>query len=207
MKLLCTLLLFSSLAGAAQRNPAVAKAHKTTHRTQNSTILNSGFCSATAIGPHALLTASHCELPTSALVLDGEPRTILETLRDGEDHTIYLLDGKEFSDVAALGNSLQLEAGDAVFIFGNPGEFSDMYRSGTVAQAQDKHYQIIFSLDSYGGDSGAAIFNEDGAIVAVVSAVYVQNNGGLFIKLTRGFALAFTPEQLRIALSFVTPTK
>jgi hypothetical protein len=207
------LVLCLALPGFAQRNPAISKAHKTAHQTHSSTALGGGSCSATAVGAYALLTASHCELPMDTIVVDGDPRTILRILRDGNDHTIYLLDGNAFTDVATIGDSAALEAGDAVFIFGNPGELSDVYRRGTVAGFDKpsgleaifggRPAQILLNISGFFGDSGAAVFSEDGTIVTVISTVNTQTRKDVSIAFMGAFPLRFTAEQLRTALSFV----
>lgn len=211
------LVLCLALPCFAQRNPAIAKAHKTTHKTYGSTIGSGGSCSATAVGSYALLTASHCELPTDNIVVDGDPRKILRILRDGNDHTIYLLDGKAFTDVASIGYSAALEVGDAVFIFGNPGDLSDVYRSGTVARFDKPNgleaifggrpAQILLNISGFFGDSGAAVFGADGAIVTVISTVNAQTRHDVSITFMGAYPLRFSAEQLSTALSFVAPTK
>ena len=85
------------LSCATKHNPIVAQAHKTTHHIEMETILGGGSCSATSIGPHALLTASHCEAPSDVIAVDDVKQIIVRVIRDGRDHSIYLLDGPAFA--------------------------------------------------------------------------------------------------------------
>src|SRR5258708_3268035 len=122
------LFVFPSCAGNKE---AISAAHKTTHEIHQRTIVEGDSCSATAIGVNALLTASHCELPTDTIAVDGNLAHVLGIIRDGNDHTIYLLD-ITFVQYASFAKGLP-EIGDDIFAFGNPSGFTDLFRRGTVA--------------------------------------------------------------------------
>jgi hypothetical protein len=200
-----------------------ATAYRTTHQIFESTIVESTrACSATAIAPHAILTASHCELPTSALAitLDGS-NTVMEIqgiIRDGYDHTIYELSGT-FKNYAEF-SSARITVGDDIFLFGNPGELEDILRKGYVAKAplQDATPfqrlflgpladQVTYDFNGFFGDSGAAIFNQQGEITGVVSQINSQSEpkaaGAVSQNLMLGYTLHFTADQLKHAESFV----
>ena len=65
--LVLALLILVSPSTAAQVPTVMQDAHRTTHVISTRTILGGNRCSGTAIGPHALLTASHCEQPNIGL--------------------------------------------------------------------------------------------------------------------------------------------
>lgn len=148
----------------------IERIHKYTHSISQRTITDADACSATAIGPHALLTASHCELPTNDLDVDGTETKIIKILRDQNDHSIFITNGN-YKDFAAL-SSDPAKVGDTVFIFGNPGKHNDIFRQGTVVAVEKEIPDSPFSdrvppvtvcdLNSFSGDSGAAIFDETG---------------------------------------------
>lgn len=183
--------------------PDYAEARKTTHEIVEHTILGGGAqCSATAIGPHALLTASHCEQPTSKITVDeDEDVKVLGLVRDGRDHTIYILDVtfKFWSPVVARSP----EIGEDVFIFGNPGQFDDILRKGYVANVLEADHEIpervILDMNGWYGDSGAAVFDSDGNIIGVVSIVLVQNKGEVNQKFMGCIGLGFSKEVLEAA--------
>jgi hypothetical protein len=133
-------------------------------------------CSATAIGPHALLTASHCELATDELTIDGRSGyTILKTLRDKNDHSIYLIPGITFPQYAKVAPRA-FNPGEFVFIWGNPindvgTQFIAMLRQGkyTASYLFKGRVVDVFDFVAISGDSGAGIFTRDGDVVGVLS--------------------------------------
>jgi hypothetical protein len=207
--------------GQAPAGNIYATAHRTTHQIFEATIVESTrACSATAIAPHALLTASHCELPTSAIAVDGS-NNIMEVqgvIRDGYDHTIYLVSGT-FTNYAEF-SSARITVGDDVFLFGNPGDLSDILRKGYVAKPPLENVnalqrmflgpladQITYDFNGFFGDSGAAIFNQRGEITGVVSQILSQSNpearGAVSQNLMLGYTLHFSANQLKQAEQYV----
>src|SRR5947209_5477529 len=81
-------------------NPVIIKAHKASHKNTMYDIEGGtvGSCSATAIAPHALLTASHCSTISAVIKIDTKDADLLGTMGDGLDHTIILLGDIEFKD-------------------------------------------------------------------------------------------------------------
>jgi hypothetical protein len=230
-RLLLSLILFFTLP-AVPANPVIAKVHKTTHQIRLSGLMGGGGqCSATAIGPHALLTAAHCHAVTDTISVDGKNKDILGIIGDGLDHDIYLLGGDAFAAYATVSSKKQ-EQGDAVFILGNPAGFSDMYRSGTISgfekndddddmlemltdflkkesgkkpEAKRKTPRITYyDLNGFFGDSGSAIFDQDGNISAVMSFVTGGSSQGFSSKYMGSYELRFSPERLKEAREFGT---
>ena len=219
IRALAVLFCIISLASASVHNLIVASAHKTTHEIISEPFVGGGSqCSATAIGPHALLTASHCEEPVESLSVDGKTAKILSLSRDGFDHTIYWLD-ITFTDYAKF-SAEESQVGDDIFIFGNPGSNSDLFRKGYVsnipgikAPAKDlftaifggssRPSPIVYDLNGWMGDSGAAIFNSTGEIVGVVSVAMIDNSdkeGWPAFKVQCGFPIKFSEDVLKRAL-------
>lgn len=180
--------LFVGLKPPETRTEVIARAHKYAHKIEeldeNGSV--SGQCSATAIGAHMLLTATHCAQQGAAedyLVLDGygmsEDLVKVKGLwRDNADHTIYGTDRK-FADYATVNTSAKIVPGQVVFYFGNPGKYENFFREGHVVQfyrgypeTKDLPAQpseIYLDINGFHGDSGAGIFNEQGELIAVMN--------------------------------------
>lgn len=206
--------LFAAPIGVIHRDSVIDRAHRTTHSTEEETIFGSSRCSATSIGPHALLTASHCEMATKEIEIDGNDAKILDIERDGNDHTIYFVD-VTFPEWANV-SSDEPQMGDNVFIIGNPGKNVDVLRKGYVASVRkpssfadilnpNAPKMIWIDLNGYRGDSGAAVFNEKGEIIAVISAAHFErdseNDPWFEMKIMISISLNFTPDQLKRATS------
>jgi hypothetical protein len=192
----------------------VQTAHRTTHHLTMSTIVKrNGGCSGTAIAPHALLTASHCEAPNDLLEIDGKVAEIQGLSRDNFDHTILLVT-TTFVNYADLA-SAPPKVGDDIFLFGNPGSLEDMYRRGYVSKEAPVKLDFLavmfgkpsdlgtyYDFNGFFGDSGAGIFGTDGKIVGVVSEVLDQSVEDVSQKFMVGFPLHFTADQLKQAAEF-----
>jgi hypothetical protein len=230
-------LLFSALSVGA--NPILEKAHQTTHQIAVVSLLGSGGeCSATAIGPHALLTASHCNAVATHVMVDGKSTELLSIISDGLDHSIYLLgEGIQFANYATVKLNIAPTYGDDIFLFGNPGSFSDMLRKGYVSgfdkeeddedapSLQDifniltgkkpkqdepkakRHIVTYYDFNGYFGDSGSGIFDKEGNVVAVTSFIVSQSHLGYGEKFMGSFELRLTREQLDQARSFAPVAK
>lgn len=215
---LAVALLLLSLPALAI-SPAVLKAHKASYQIGQVTLSGASLCSATAIGPHALLTASHCEFPTDDLYIrDAEgPFTIVGKIRDGQDHTIYLLKGITFEDYVAV-DQKSIDVSDEVFTIGNPGDWEDIYQKGYVAglkvdkspaalMGDGKPPEVLIDIQAFPGESGAGIFNTEGVLVDVLSGDEVQTHDGAAIEFGTAFLLAFKDTDLARAKTFTAEAK
>lgn len=210
-RILAALLLMLSLS-CGHKSAPIAKSpieqqHSNTHKlviynihSEKGFKEEAGHCSATQVGPHALLTAQHCFLDSNLIRLDNEkdPTVILAALIDGNDHVIYLVD-RTFTHWAGI-NERQLMTNEPVHFWGSPGDNSDVYRVGyfqkyaTFKDVDDlEKFQFqFFILPVFKGDSGSGIFDEAGSVVAVVSMADESSD-------SFDLPLAFTQKQLNIA--------
>ncbi len=195
-------------------SPAIDKAHKASYQIRQVTISDGARCSATAIGPHALLTATHCELPTDDLYIRGEegPFTVIARIRDGQDHSILLLKGITFADFVEV-DQKSLRVTDDIFTIGNPGIWQDIYQKGYVAglivdrsleaaMGAGEPTKILIDIQAYPGESGAGIFNTSGVLVAVLSGDQMQTKEGVSMDLGAAYFMVFKPEELARAKTF-----
>ena len=198
----------SSTPTPPQIQPSVIESvHKSTlHIGQRTIVDGSVRCSATAIGPHAILTASHCEAASDKLFIEGfdDPLHIDKIERDEKDHSIYLLSGPAFSAFAPVDGYYAPKIGEHVFMIGNPGAWSGLYREGYVAGAldDDDDKTTLFVIAGWHGDSGAGVFNESGALIGVYGGRATQGDPTDEITFGYFYPLQFSNEQLYRAVSY-----
>jgi V8-like Glu-specific endopeptidase len=174
----------------------VEKQHAATHKIGLRDVINptaGGHCSATAVGPHSLLTAQHCFTDSNVLYIDNSPDPvhIVVALIDGNDHVIYTVD-RTFADYVPVVQR-PLVVGEHVHMWGAPGTSSDVYRIGyfdKLDRVEDMQATLqIFVLPIFAGDSGSGVFDEQGNVIAVTSLGDRSAHDACF-------PLAFTPAQL-----------
>jgi hypothetical protein len=170
----------------------------------------------------SLLTATHCELGTDDIILQGKggspdvTLTINRRVRDGYDHTIMYVSstqvpGYNFTQFATVDLSHKFDFGQDVFIIGNPYSFSELFRKGYVAGAKSYSSnlgnditEILIDMNVGGGDSGAAVFDVNGNILGVVGGIEIQGTADISdqYKMSYMLALNFTDEQIKEAVSY-----
>lgn len=171
--LLSSSLLFAPLpkppAGSAL---TVDQQHSAAHHIQFRNPLEGDSCSATAVGPHTLLTAGHCLLATNAIKIDTESAHVVAYVFDDADHMLVVTDATFqvwlHIDQSAL-DSLGVDT--PVHFWGNPGHSRDVYRIGLFKKWDEigDNKVAVFELPAYAGDSGSGILNDQGVIIAVLS--------------------------------------
>ena len=221
MKKFLLLLILGLSLPALAISPAIDKAHKASYQIGQVSVSGNGRCSATAVGPHALLTASHCEIPTDALYIRGiesNPVLIVGKIRDEQDHTIYLLQGVTFVDYVDIVPADTFYSGEDVFTFGNPGDWTDNYQRGYIAgikvdrslaaaMGQGDPDEILMDFQAYPGQSGSGIFNTDGKLITVLSEEEIQSHHDDAIAFASAYRLNFKPEDIARAKAFSAEVK
>jgi Trypsin-like peptidase domain len=188
----------------------------------------SGSCTATAIGPAAFMTAEHCndgDEPNKIVSFDMSTRKfhLLAATFDGRDHVIYLLTESVFNNIAdVIPGPYSLKEGGNVYIYGCGGrEYPCVLKEGIltsvdhISDVDEASQYAEYSMHVIRGDSGSAIFNDEGKIVALVTYGITYTNDGFWNRLrnwiyevdydrhvTGAFTLNFTEKQLDIAKNF-----
>lgn len=190
--------------------PPVVSANPFQHKAAHSlTFLNEkdapiAGCSATAIGLHALLTALHCDEhgQWTSLNIDLSTHTyhILSGVVDDRDHLILIVDGPEFKNtVSVIQRSAVL--GEHIYMYGfGGGDYPAHRYDGTVIEEREggdpSDVDAFAGIENYSfpvilGDSGSAVFGNDGAIVGVITYRRTGNP-----SYSTGFALNFPQDVL-----------
>lgn len=208
---LFSLLLFFSPAtsiSAKQIKPEYKIGFSSTYEILQKTVRDSSICVGTAIAPQALLTATHCELKEDKIKVGDRFAYITDRIRDGNDHTIYLLDFTDGSvfDASATLQQNDLTVTDEIYIIGSPGPFSRLFRKGVfsgIDQEEQEGLGLLFDIQGYPGDSGAGVFRVDnGSLVEVISAAVGEANGDERIQFMVAYPLHFSPEDLERAKTY-----
>jgi len=169
-------------------------------------IKNLHTCTSTAIGPHTVLTALHCiygAYPTVRLDLSPVVYHIDGAMMDGREHVILHFSDVTFKYYVSI-SQRSPKMGEKIRAYGFGGGdypahayygkvIPDGY-AGDLSDIDDYIGTFQFSFPVIGGDSGAAIFGEDGALVGVVS--YSRGDEEDKDHFGGGCTTAFTPEQL-----------
>lgn len=166
-----------------------------------------GQCSATAIGPHAFLTAQHCDERGKAkqvrIDLATEKHDLIAATTDNRDHIIFLVDGTPFTNLVDV-HQLQVLGGVGrdVVLYGDGDEvYPPMPKYGKITNCDDPSDIdaasgiLCTTIHPIEGDSGSAIYNAEGEIVGLLT--YGAPDGS-----SVGFALNFTADQLATAKTF-----
>lgn len=186
---------------------------KTSHEIRFISKDGDGVCTGTSIGPHAILTAEHCnkEEKTAEVMLDYSTKVydIVDSATDGHDHVIYLLNGVTFKDIQPY-KVKEPTINEKVYIYGYGGRvYPGTYKSGRIVDEYDPseidRFQKInyYSIEVIQGDSGSAIYAEDGSIVGVIT-YYVGgiNTFGQDYTESAGFQLDFPKETIEFAQKY-----
>ena len=178
-------------------------------------VTGKALCTASSLGPHALLTAGHCDVGETEITVDNElsPRAVFSRINDGEDHVIFLVGGSAFKNTMGKFYSPDTYApdkvGDEVFLYGDGGRmYPPQYRQGramgTIIVPKDElsgmlisdPNLLLFDLNIIGGDSGSAIYDmHTGKLVTLVTY-------GVADKYCGAYVMHFTQAQVEQAEKF-----
>lgn len=135
------------------------------------------ICSGTAIAPDVILTAEHC-LDGTLKTVNGEKVRVVGLGKDKPaDIATIRIAGRRFKRWARFGYPAR--QGDRVRWHGNPLGWSNMYREGYVSRVGKDG--LIIDATICHGDSGAGLFDLQGRLVGVVSAMN-DRNGCTFMR-------------------------
>lgn len=158
-----------------EQTKAEKEVRKVTHLVRMQSLDQDNGCSATAIGPHAILTATHCEAPSDLIGIDGtDGYPIVGHIRDGNDHTIFLLGGITFPYYAVV-RPREFRPSEFVFIWGNPSigpiQYVAQLTTGSYIASHVFQGRIVdvFGMKSERGDSGSGVFDAKGNLIGVVT--------------------------------------
>lgn len=207
--LLSLLLVLFLLASSCLASNQKLLQHASSHRLFIQAGTEGWYCTGTVIGPHAILTDQHCDDDKGAAIfvaLDAseadKPKTYAVSKRyfDHEDHMIMVIPALSFESWISYKPDTYLPPvqGEHVYYWGNPARHVDLYREGYTSGKGDVEIELptpainpgyFFILVAGPGDSGAAIYGEDGRIVSLLTGHFDSG-------IAAGFPLAFTPEQV-----------
>lgn len=211
--LLTAFLALCSLVSTAQVSPAVKEEQ---HRAALTIVMinpenaeERAGCSATAVAPHVILTAEHCNIENGLLYLNqnSKPFTmgleVKEKYFDKNDHMLLVVPGAEFKhfinyDVSKVRKSIQ---GEHIYFYGNPDLMMDQYREGYASgfmNFKDSEEDVnaagpfmMFAVSLVPGDSGSAVFSEvDGQLIGVTTWGIADG------KFLGSYPLQFTQSQI-----------
>lgn len=169
---------------------------------------NVGVCTGTAIGPHAIMTATHCtesgDITHVAIDYTVEDHQVVRVVNDGRDHAILFISGSPLRNTVTVSEVAPV-LDEVVTIYGvGGGAYPPVPKYGRTVSCEDPSDVDAdagvqcFSLPSIPGDSGSAIYNAKGEIVSIVTFGdrRVKPDGAI------GFTLNFTADQLADAASY-----
>jgi S1-C subfamily serine protease len=167
-----------------------------------------GLCTGTAIGPHAILTAAHCNegLDATDVTIDlaTEDHVLMAASGDGRDHLILLVGGTPFTNIETVVQAKPV-VGESVILFGDGGgNYPPEVKTGKVIACEDDSDidaaagEFCTSIHVIPGDSGSAVYNLKGEIVGITTYQTFETNPSSEI----GFSLDFSVTQLATAAAF-----
>lgn len=125
-----------------------------------------GLCSGTAIGPDLILSAKHC-FTGPLRTINGQRASVVESHAESRDRIVVKVAGIRFKSWAKRGPAPK--QGDRLRFFGNPEGAPDLYREAIVSRAWTDG--LVLQTIVCGGDSGSGLFDAQGRVVGIVSAV------------------------------------
>jgi|SRR5271154_2353456 len=168
-----------------------------------------GVCTATAVGPHAFMTAEHCNSDGDAKYvtfdLALEKHRIYAVTFDNRDHMIALVGGAAFRNYLPIVQGTP-RLGETVTIYGDGRmeyppvpKYGKTFDCGDFSDIDNDAGETCYSTQVIPGDSGSAVYNTKGEIIGLVTYQTTEDDGTI---CGRGFTLHFKPEVLKQAVEF-----
>jgi hypothetical protein len=208
------------IAGIAKHKPAYRpqplKPITMQQRAEHRIKIANGQCTATAVASHALLTAVHCNedsILDMKIDMSMTKFHILAKTLDGRDHVIYIIDGPDLHNIVKLTpGSHPAHPFEHVYIYGcGDGVYPPLRKEGTktyvvkdLSEIDQSEGLNFYTIPVIPGDSGSAIYGEDGRVIGVMTyAMGIPTDGNYdteddadITHLGVGFDLNFTATQL-----------
>lgn len=163
------------------------------HHISFGTIVEQDLCSSVAVGSHTLLSAAHCVLGTSKMVVDNKEETISNLIYDENDHVLIVFNDITFSVVLPI-DEREPKMNEHVVMYGFPViSLKAILRQGTFLGEEKFHDQdlYVWSFPTQNGDSGSGYISDEGKVIAVASIGNDERG------VSGTFKLQFTPDQLK----------
>lgn len=151
-----------------------------------------GTCTGVVLSKHTLMTATHCIEGSELWRANGVDVKARVIANDGNDHVIMRVN-IELSGRPAKVKQMP-PPGARVYIWGNPSQLRMQLRIGHVAGWYKEFHTI--DMNTWHGDSGAAIFDSAGNVVGLVYGTTSASNGFTEWSMGLAYPITFTPSQL-----------
>lgn len=179
--LFALLLVFAAFAAprliAADELPEIANARASVRMWTD----GAGLCSVVVIAPGHAYTAAHCLPPLLETGMIEGRKVVAWAMTEGTAFAWLDVPGLE-CPCAPLA-SAQPAPGDTVFGVGYPGGYFRVLVYGVVQEplliAEARGFTAV-SFPCMGGCSGGGVFNRDGRLVGVISAIFTEFSMSLY---------------------------
>lgn len=153
-------------------------------------------CSATAISPKVLITATHCPVKNTIVVYD-KPYTfkVSKIIDDGSDNTIVIFEKPIFMKWAKINFNKPFNVTENIYYFGNVLNSGKVFRKGYTSFQLDS--SVYYDVNGYYGDSGSCIYDQYNFCRAVISEMFITKDG--HFKFLRSFNFKFKQKDLKEA--------
>ncbi len=136
-----------------------------------------GVCSGSFIDSSGdILTAGHCAAGASSIdviTYDGQ-RYAAVIVATSSTHDLALLHIDRVG-TAAFAPAKQIVRGEKIFILGSPLAMSNTLSTGVIAKLNGDH--TLLDCGALPGNSGSAVYDENGDMVGVLTAGYIVGMG------------------------------